>query len=297
MMLPRPACLLSGDKISWANRAQEAAGPGTAPRRSRFPRASGRSTGCPAAATAGSTMPSTWPRSPRSATGTARAAPTTTRKGRRQDRQRSPARAEAADQRRHLRLPPRRRPARRQRERPGRATGERLWLQRGRLTPRTPALWTSHSRACHSAYDPRERTARSSRAFPPGCHPARAGKRVRDGRSPAAQPRPQGVLDPAAREPKIPATGKRARQQPKAVVQRTPLPTHALTLTLKQRGVLIAGRHRSTLLPGPHRTGFCAGAAAGGVGIRREPDGCSRARDAAYRGHWPASCIPEGFAM
>ena len=25
---------------------------------------------------------------------------------------------------------------------------------------------------CHSAYDPRERTARSSRAFPPGCHPA-----------------------------------------------------------------------------------------------------------------------------
>src|SRR6266487_6927584 len=37
-------------------------------------------------------------------------------------------------------------------------------------------------------------------------------------------------------------------------------------------------------------------AAAGGVGIRREPDGCTRARDAAYRGHWPASCIPEGFA-
>jgi hypothetical protein len=46
-----------------------------------FPRASGRSTGCPAAATAGSTTPSTWPRSPRSATGTAKAAPTTTRKG------------------------------------------------------------------------------------------------------------------------------------------------------------------------------------------------------------------------
>jgi hypothetical protein len=30
---------------------------------------------------------------------------------------------------------------------PGRATGERLWLQRGRLTPRSPALRTSHSRA------------------------------------------------------------------------------------------------------------------------------------------------------
>jgi transposase len=55
--------------------------PGTAPRRPGFPRASGRSTGCPGAATAGSTTPSTWPRSPRSATGTAPAAPTTTRKG------------------------------------------------------------------------------------------------------------------------------------------------------------------------------------------------------------------------
>src|SRR5215470_1579161 len=33
-----------------------------------------------------------------------------------------------------------------QREGPGRATGERLRLQRGRLTPRTPALRTSHSR-------------------------------------------------------------------------------------------------------------------------------------------------------
>jgi hypothetical protein len=47
-------------------------------------------------------------------------------KGRRQDRQRSTARAEAADQRRHLRPPPSRRPARRQHQRPGRATGERL---------------------------------------------------------------------------------------------------------------------------------------------------------------------------
>jgi len=30
-----------------------------------------------------------------------------------------------------------------------RATGERLCIQRGSLTPRTPALRTSHSRACH----------------------------------------------------------------------------------------------------------------------------------------------------
>jgi transposase len=44
----------------------------------------------------------------------------------------------------------------------------------------------------------------------------------RTGRSPAAQRRPQGVLDPAAREPTIPMAGNRARQQPKAAAQRTP---------------------------------------------------------------------------
>jgi transposase len=53
--------------------------PTTAPPRSRYPPAAARSGGCPGAATDGSTTPSTWPRSPRSATGTARAAPTTTR--------------------------------------------------------------------------------------------------------------------------------------------------------------------------------------------------------------------------
>jgi transposase len=44
----------------------------------------------------------------------------------------------------------------------------------------------------------------------------------RTGRGPAAQRRPQGVLDPAAREPIIPVAGKRPRQQPKAAAQRTP---------------------------------------------------------------------------
>ena len=53
--------------------------PTTAPRRSRCPPAAGRSTGCPGAGTGGSTTPSTWPRSPRSATPAARAAPTSTR--------------------------------------------------------------------------------------------------------------------------------------------------------------------------------------------------------------------------
>ena len=52
----------------------------TAPPRLRCPPAAGRSTGCRCAATGASTTPSTWPRSPRSATSTAAAAPTTTRR-------------------------------------------------------------------------------------------------------------------------------------------------------------------------------------------------------------------------
>ena len=49
----------------------------------------------------------------------------------------------------------RRRPRRRSRRPgPGRATGERLCRQRGRLTPRTPALRPSHSRTCHHPTTP-----------------------------------------------------------------------------------------------------------------------------------------------
>jgi transposase len=62
-----------------------------APPRSRSPRAAGKSTGCPGAATAASTTPSTWPRSPRSATSTARAAPPTTRNGPKARPERGPA--------------------------------------------------------------------------------------------------------------------------------------------------------------------------------------------------------------
>jgi hypothetical protein len=134
--------------------------------------------------------------------------------GRRQNRQRSAARAQTPDQRRHLRLPARRRPARRSQE-PGRATGGPLCDQGGRLTPRPPALRASHSRACHLPYDPR---GSLSRAAAISCERA-AGSRT--GRSPAAQRRPQGVLDAAAREPIIPAAGKEERSP----------------LTLKQRGV------------------------------------------------------------
>jgi hypothetical protein len=54
--------------------------PTTAPRWWRYLPAAGRSTGCRCSATAGSTTPSTWPRSARSGISTARGGPTTTRK-------------------------------------------------------------------------------------------------------------------------------------------------------------------------------------------------------------------------
>ena len=67
------------DVSRFPSRDHFAAWNGTAP--AGVSSGSGRSTGCPAAATAASITPSTWPRSPRSATGTARAAPATARKG------------------------------------------------------------------------------------------------------------------------------------------------------------------------------------------------------------------------
>ena len=72
-----------------------------------------------------------------------------------QDPQGSAPLPQAPDQRRHLRPPPADAPhGRVSPAGPGRATGERLWLQRGRLTPRTPALRTSHSRTRAPAYGP-----------------------------------------------------------------------------------------------------------------------------------------------
>jgi hypothetical protein len=50
-------------------------------------------------------------------------------------------------------------------------------------------------------------------SFPLRCHPARADG-SKTGRSPAAQRRPQGVLDAAAREPIMPAAGKERRSRP-----------------------------------------------------------------------------------
>ena len=154
--------------------------------------------------------------------------------GRRQNPQRSAARAQTPDQRRHLRLPASRRPARRSRrsQEPGRATGERLCIQGGRRTPRPPALRASHSRACHPPYDPRCSLSRAA-AIP--CERA-AGSRT--GRSPAAQRRPQGVLDAAAREPIMPAAGKEgAPAHGSSPPEPLPHRISASPLTLKQRGV------------------------------------------------------------
>ena len=114
--------------------------------------------------------------------------------GRRQDTQRGPALAEAADQQRHLRLPAGRRRAGRGPHRgPGRAAGEQLCRQRGRLTPQAPALRTSHSRARTPPYgrrwqhraQPCPRPGRSW-PFPDRCHPA-AGAAPGPGGAPAAQ--------------------------------------------------------------------------------------------------------------
>jgi hypothetical protein len=128
----------------------------------RGPPAAGRSTGCRGAGTGGSTTRSTSPRSPGSGTSTAPAAPATSARSPRARPQGGAARSQAADQRRDLRPPAGRRPNGGGIKGPGRATGERLWLQRGRLPPRTPALRTSHSRATTQT------TARR--------HPARRGR-------------------------------------------------------------------------------------------------------------------------
>ena len=96
--------------------------------------------------------------------------------GRGQDPEGGPARAETADQQRHLRLPAGRRPACCGPCRgPGRATGERLCRQRGRSAPRTPALRASHSRARSPHYDRSQQpSARAWQGWPflGRCHPA-----------------------------------------------------------------------------------------------------------------------------
>src|SRR5262249_57697228 len=82
------------------------------------------------------------------------------------DPQGSPPRPQAKDQQRHLRTPASRRPP--GGSGPGRATGERLSRRRDWLTPRTPALRTSHSRTRPPPYArPRHRRAPQAEETPP----------------------------------------------------------------------------------------------------------------------------------
>jgi len=104
--------------------------------------------------------------------------------GRGQDAERSPALAEAAGQQRHLRLPAGRRPAGRSARRgPGRAAGERLCRQRGRLAPQAPALRTSHSRARSPRYD---------RSRQPGARPQRGRTTCKRGETAATLSHEEG---------------------------------------------------------------------------------------------------------
>jgi transposase len=97
---------------------------------------------------------------------------------------------------------------------PGRATGERLTHQRGRLTPPAPALRVSHSQARNQPTTPA--TDPAPAPFPAPL-PSRASGRPGQGPG-QARPRsgaPQGVLDVTAREPIMPRGGKGKTHRPR----------------------------------------------------------------------------------
>jgi hypothetical protein len=97
---------------------------------------------------------------------------------------------------------------------PGRATGERLYRQRGQLTPPAPALRASHSQARNQPTTPA--TDPAAAPFPAPLPPRASG---RPGQGPGqARPRsgaPKGVLDQAAREPIMPRGGKGKTHRPR----------------------------------------------------------------------------------
>lgn len=121
--------------------SRDAMPPTPAPHPSRSHRGHARCTDWRAAGTVNSTTPSTsWP-SPRSASVTPMAAPSTTASSPKARPQGSTAGAQAAHQRRALPPAPARRTTRRVNPPgPGRANRERLQGQRDRLSPQTPAL-------------------------------------------------------------------------------------------------------------------------------------------------------------
>ena len=141
--------------------------------------------------------------------------------GRGQDPQRGPARAETAGQQRHLRLPAGRRPARRSpREGPGRAAGERLCRQRGRLAPQAPALRTSHSRTWSPPYDRGRRPA-----------PGPAGAPGRAGHSPIA-----ATLPPATPQVQVERPQRSEDERPGGAARRRP---HSAARKARGQGSLV----------------------------------------------------------
>jgi transposase len=148
----------------------------------------GRSTGCPGAATAGSTTRSTWLRSPRSATGTPRAAPTTTRnwpkaKPRKRRCARSNARSATPSSAACRKTPGAQQPPQRRAREGNRGTS---------VSPGRPA----HTPTTGSSGKPLPGLPPTLRppllAFPRRCHPARASGRVQDRAQPGRAAAPAG---------------------------------------------------------------------------------------------------------
>ena len=144
-----------------ASRPATASPPSTAPPPSRCLPAGARSTGCPAAATGTSTTPSTWPQSPRSAPHSPgrgyydrKIAEGKTRKEALRALKRRISDALTA-----MVADARRRTAPDSEGGPGRATGERLCRQRGRLTPRDTGSSAKPLPNPHQGYDHQDEPA------------------------------------------------------------------------------------------------------------------------------------------
>ena len=92
---------------------------------------------------------------------------------------------------------------------PGRATGGGSHPSAAGSRPQAPALRESHSRASHQPTAPPATPADPALALSrTAADPSERAGGARTGCSPAAQRRPKGVLDPPAREPIMPGSGK-----------------------------------------------------------------------------------------
>ena len=112
---------------------------------------------------------------------------------------------------------------------PGRATGGGSHPSAAGSRPQAPALRESHSRASRQPTAPPATPADPALALSrTAADPSERAGGARTGRSPAAQRRPKGVLDPPAREPIMPGSGKGPPAGPapggSAVIKEGPCP-------------------------------------------------------------------------